>query len=135
MNRSVHSAAQSPWRYRPLRYILVGSFNTLVSFGCFSLLVSWGTALPLASLAGLIAGIAVGFLTQGSLVFGHLSLRSLARFLLAWATMYFVHLGIVYGLLRFGVPPIAGGAVALCVITCLSYFILRDLVFRPGPKA
>lgn len=132
MNRPVCSAAKFPWRSRPLRYILVGSLNTLVSFGCFSLLVSWGTELPLASLAGLIAGIAVGFLTQGSLVFGHLSFRSLARFLLAWTTMYFVHLGVVYGLLKFGVPPIAGGAVALCIITCLSYFILRDLVFRPG---
>ncbi len=45
----------------------------------------------------------------------------------------FVHLGIVYGLMAIGVPPIGGGAVALCVITGLSYFVLRDLVFRPEP--
>ncbi len=118
---------------RPLRFVLVGAFNTLVSFGSFSLLVAADIDLPVASLAGLIAGIAVGFLTQGSLVFGHLSLPSLARFLMAWTTMYFVHLGIVYGLMAIGVPPIAGGAVALCVIAGLSYFVLRDLVFRPDP--
>ncbi len=133
MIRQAIASIHRPLRARPLRFVVVGAFNTLVSFGSFSVLVTWGIDLPIASLVGLIAGIAVGFFTQGSLVFGHLSLRSLARFLLAWTTMYFVHLGIVYGLMAIGVPPIGGGAVALCVITGLSYFVLRDLVFRPEP--
>jgi putative flippase GtrA len=115
---------------RPLRFVVIGLFNTAVSYGSYSLLVLSGINLPLASLLGLLLGIFVGFLTQGRIVFGNATRISFLRFVLAWSTMYFVHLGIVLGLMRFGVHPVAGGAVALCVITALSYFVLRDLVFR-----
>lgn len=123
-------AVDSFRRRRPLRFLVIGVFNTAVSYGSYSLLVLSGINLPLASLLGLLLGIFVGFLTQGRIVFGNATRSSFVRFVLAWTAMYFVHLGIVLGLMRFGVHPVAGGAVALCVITALSYFVLRDLVFR-----
>lgn len=118
-------------RTRPLRFLLAGGFNTLVSYGVYALMLWLDQSLPVAGLFSLVAGIAVGFVTQGRFVFGQLTAAALWRFLLVWATMYGVHLGVVTGLLRLGVPPLAGALVALALISALSYFVLRDLVFRP----
>ena len=46
--------------------------------------------------------------------------------------MYFIHLGTVTGLGVVGINPFVGGAVAMVMIVALSYFVLRDLVFRAG---
>lgn len=115
-----------------MRYVLAGLFNTAVSFGGYSLLLMLGLSVPSASLGGLLGGLAVGFLTQGKLVFGNAGAASFVRFLVAWAAMYLLHVGIVTGLMQVGVNPFAGGVVAMGVIVALSYFVLRDLVFRAG---
>lgn len=122
-------------RARPLRFVLAGGFNTAVSFGSYAAGLRAGLSLPLASLVGVLAGIAVGFLTQGRFVFGQAGWSRLPRFLLAWATMYGLHLAIVTGLGTLGVNAYAGGVVALVVITLLSYFVLRNWVFGPGRAA
>lgn len=117
-------------RLRPLRYLIAGGVNTAVSYGSYALALHAGLTLALASLVGLLAGIAVGFFTQGRFVFRDASPARLPRFLLAWAAMYGLHMAIVTGLRPLGVNAYIGGLVALGVITALSYFVLRDLVFR-----
>ena len=119
-------------RTRPWRFLVAGGFNTAVSFGSYAAGVHAGLSLPVASLAGLLAGIACGFFTQGRFVFGDRRWSRLPRFLLAWSLMYALHLGIVTGLRPLGVNPYAGGLVALVVITLLSYAVLRHWVFE-GP--
>lgn len=127
LDPTVHS--RPTCRHRPLRFLVAGAFNTLVSYGTYVLLLLLGLNLPLAGLLSLIVGISVGFVTQGRYVFGNLSPRSLVRFVLAWMFMYLVHLGIVMGLQRLGISPYLGALAALAVLTALSYFVLRDLVF------
>lgn len=136
MNRPRESEAlRHPTGQRPLRFLVVGVLNTAVSYGVYALLLALGLNLPWAGLLSLAAGVSIGFLAQGRLVFGQLSCASLLRFGLAWAVMYGVHLGIVTGLLQFGVSPYAGALVALAVLALLSYFVLRDFVFVPQPKS
>jgi putative flippase GtrA len=119
-------------RTRPLRFLLAGGVNTAVSFAVYAAMLGLGFGLAASGLASLLAGIGVGFVTQGGFVFRAISVGSALRYVLAWAVMYGVHLGVVTGLLQFGVPPLAGALVALVLITALSYFVLRDLVFRAG---
>lgn len=117
-------------RVRPARFVLAGGVNTAVSYGVYALMLHLDMPLALASLVSLLSGLAVGYLTQGRFVFRTLSAASLLRYLLAWAAMYGLHYGVVTGLMRFGVPPLAGALVALVLIAGLSYFVLRDLVFQ-----
>lgn len=131
MNAPARPSGLAPRARRPVRFVLAGVVNTSVSYGVYVLLLMVGLGLPLAGLVSLMAGIAVGFVTQGGFVFGHMSLASALRFVLAWAAMYGVHLGIVSGLLQLGISPYLGALVALGVLTLLSYFVLRDLVFLP----
>lgn len=120
-------------RRRPLRFLVAGAINTLASYGSYVLLVMLEFNLPTAGLLSLLVGIATGFVTQGRFVFGNLSRASLVRYVLAWAVLYGLHLGIVMGLLQFGISPYMGALAALAVLTVLSYFVLRDLVFRTQP--
>jgi putative flippase GtrA len=117
-------------RLRPLRFLVAGGVNTAVSYGVFALMLWLALPLALASLLSLLSGLAVGYLTQGRFVFRRLPSGSLLRYVLAWIVMYGVHYGVVSQLMRLGVPPLAGALVALVVIAALSYFVLRDLVFR-----
>ncbi len=116
-------------QHRPVRFVLAGAFNTGVSYGVYALALWLGLALALASLLSLLAGLAVGYLTQGRFVFRRPSPGSLVRYLLGWAVLYGVHYGVVSSLMRVGVHPLAGALVALVLIAALSYFVLRDLVF------
>jgi putative flippase GtrA len=116
---------------RPLRFVLAGVVNTGFSYGVYALALWAGLALAWSSLLSLVAGLAIGYLTQGRFVFRAPSAGSLARYVLGWACLFGVHYGVVSGLMRVGVHPLAGALVALVVIASLSYFVLRDLVFRP----
>lgn len=129
------TAKLAPDRWQLLRYLVAGSFNTLVSYGGYGLGLAAGLPLPAASLLGLLAGVGVGFVSQGRFTFRSRAPRRLPRFLLAWAAMYGVHLSIVLTLQPLGVNAYAGGAVAVVVITALSYLVLRDWVFGPEQSA
>lgn len=120
---------------RPLRYLLAGAFNTLLAYAAWVLALLAGLAVPWAGLVSLAVGMAAGFFVHGRFVFGHLSAAALARFVAYWATMYFVHLGLVLALREAGLHPVPGGAVATCVMVLLSYFVLGRWVYRPSePK-
>lgn len=123
----------TPWGNRPLRFVMAGTVNTGVSYGVYALALWAGLALALASLLSLLAGLAVGYLTQGRFVFRTPSPGSLGRYLIGWGVLYGVHYGVVTLLMRLGIHPLAGALVALLLIAALSYFVLRDLVFRAEP--
>jgi putative flippase GtrA len=115
---------------RPLRYLLAGAFNTAVSYGAFAAATLAGFSLVPASAIGLIAGIAVGFFTQGKLVFRRLSVAAFLRFLATWAGMYGLFLSTAAGLSQLGLHALVAGALATACVTAVSYFVLRDWVFR-----
>ncbi len=115
---------------RPWRYLLAGGFTTVVSYGSYALGTALGLNLPLASAIGLLMGIAVGFVLQGRFTFRYRGSGALPRYLLTWAAMYGLHLGIVSALRHQDIDPYTAGLAALAVITVISYFVQRDLVFR-----
>lgn len=115
---------------RPIRYLLVGMLNTGFSFAIYCLGLYAGLSIAWASLAAVCLGIVFSFFTQGTWVFRHTSLCAFLAFALNWFCMYCLHLGVVYGLQSFGVSPYLGGAAAMFCTTSVSYFVLRDLVFR-----
>ena len=117
-----------------MRFVLAGVVNTGFSYGVYAMALWAGLALAWSSLLSLLAGLAIGYLTQGRFVFRAPSAGSLVRYLLGWAVLYGVHYGVVSGLMRLGVHPLAGALVALVVIASLSYFVLRDLVFKAEPR-
>lgn len=120
---------------RPLRYLLAGTFNTLASYSVYGAGLLIGLGVARASLLALLLGVLIGFCTQGGLVFGRMTLASFVRFVAAWGLMYGVFLGTVAAMAMLGVGPLLGGVAGTAAVTLLSYFVLRDLVFRAGSAA
>lgn len=116
---------------RATRYLVVGVANTAFSFGLYCFLIWLQVSVPWASLAALVAGTVVSYTTQGSLVFGGLGAKSAVLFAANWAVMYGLYVALVLAFGRWaGLSPYVGGALATVVTTVVSYFSLRDLVFR-----
>ncbi len=113
-----------------VRYILIGILNTAFSFGCYSLFIFLGLTVPIASLIALVLGVFFSFVTQGTLVFRNASGVALIKFIVTWAMMYCLHVLIVQSLMSYGINPYLGGVVAMCVTTVISFFLMRDFVFR-----
>jgi putative flippase GtrA len=114
---------------------LVGALNTLLGYGAYCLSLYGGLSVSVASLVAIVVGVLVSFTTQGFVVFGHVTVRAFFRFMVNWALMYGVYVGVVSGLQKVGVSPYFGGLVAFVPTTTVSYFILRDYVFRGSSTA
>ncbi len=127
-------AATSFRNLRPLRYLVVGAINTGASFGIYCLGIWYGLSVPTASLFAIVLGVMISFSTQGWVVFGNASAWAFVRFVVNAGVMYALHVGIVMALLRVEVNAYVGGFVAMAVTTSLSYFVLRDHVFRTKPS-
>jgi putative flippase GtrA len=115
---------------RPLRFLLVGALNTSLGYGVYCLSLYAGLSVPLASLVAIVFGVTISFLTQGFVVFGNATKAAFVRFVVNWAIMYGAYVGVVALLQSAGLTPYLGGLVAGVATTAVSYFILRDHVFR-----
>ena len=115
------------------RFVTAGVFNTGLSYGVYALCLWLGLPYPLANLAAMVAGVLVGFLTQGHFVFRRLEGWRFPRFALSWLALW----GLNVLLIRLLLPLTAmnaylAGAVALCVIVPLSFVVQKHLVFGGG---
>lgn len=128
LHGKLRSGPIKEWK-RLLKFGVVGAVNTLWSYLLFAALIYVGVGNAVASLIALVAGIGVGFLTQGSLVFGHLSRGALVRFVLVWAVIYGVYVGVVAATNAAGYTSYVGGAVAIPVVAVLSYLLQSRFVF------
>jgi putative flippase GtrA len=117
-----------------LRYLVVGMINTGISFGAYAGGIAFGLPVALASLCAIVLGVLVSFAGQGALVFGDRSPAAFIRFVVSWGLMYMLHVGVVTGLGTLGLNAYLGGIVALVVTTSISYFVLRDFVFRAAGR-
>jgi len=114
-----------------VRFVLVGAGNTAVSYLLYAALVWVGLHYALANLLALVLGILFSFYSQSRFVFGHGNLRSLVRFILAWALIYFATVALIGQFVGLGFDAYAAGAFALPFTTVLSYFVQKLIVFRP----
>jgi putative flippase GtrA len=119
----------SGWQ-QPLKFILVGSINTVWSYALYAALLYVGLGFGLASLVTILGSIAFGFLTQGHLVFGGASSEAVGRFIAVWMLIYVIYLGVVWTAERFGINNYWGGLMATPVVATLSYLLQRYFVFR-----
>lgn len=115
---------------RSVRYLVVGALNTFLGYSiyCFSLYA--GLSVTRASLAAIVFGVTISYLTQGLVVFGNATKAAFVRFVANWGIMYGVYVGVVALLQSAGLTPYIGGLVGGAATTLLSYFVLRDFVFR-----
>jgi len=114
----------------PARFIIVGVINTAFSYFLYALLIFLGLHYALANLLALIAGILFSFRTQGAFVFENTEMTRLWRFVLAWALIYLVSIGLIRMFLSLGLNAYAAGALTLPASAILSYLAQKHFVFR-----
>ena len=112
------------------RYVIVGTLNTAASFGAYCLLIYAGMSYPVASLAALVFGIAVSFVTLGRYVFVKQLSGRMPKFLLVWTVLYFVNIGMIGLIISLGANAYLAGLIAAVPTIGLSFLFQRFYVFR-----
>jgi len=116
---------------RGLRFLLVGGFNTIITYTIYCLLVIWLHPQIAWTMVFLI-GIFLGYYTHSRLVFSVSLARrkalayALVQFLLYGLSSLVIYLGIRFG----GLGPRVAGAVAIVINVPISFvisqYVLRD---------
>ena len=117
-------------RSQLVRFLVIGFGNTVFSYAVYALGLFMGLPYWLASLVALVIGIAVGFVTQGRLVFRSSLDGRLPIFVAGWAALYVVNILVIRILTDFGVDAYLAGAIATLPTVALSFVLNRLVVFR-----
>ncbi len=115
---------------QPMKFILVGTANTICSYVLYAILLYIGLGFVSASFLTLIGSIVVGFLSQGYFVFGGLGIDAMGRFIIVWIFIYAVYLCMVWTAEQLGINNYWGGLLATPMVAALSYVLHRKFVFR-----
>jgi putative flippase GtrA len=118
----------TPWQF--LKFGLIGVFNTGWSYLLYALFLYLGMNYGSASLLTIVLSIGIGFLTQGTLVFGGATRRALPRFIAVWVVIYALYLLVVALAQRLGINNYIGGLIATPMVACLSYLLQSRFVFK-----
>lgn len=132
-NRLVR-AAQSAFRaYRPLRFLIVGGFNTGLCYLVYAGLVWAGLIFWAANFGALLFGIGLSFMTQGRIVFGNSDPKRFWRFMASWLVIYALQTCAIELLMRQGFNASMAGLIVLPATAVASYLVQKWLVFhQPG---
>ena len=115
------------------RFVAAGVVNTGFSYGVYAAFLWLGISYPLANLAAMIAGVLLGFMTQGHFVFRRLEGRRFPSFVLSWLALWGLNVLLIGLLLPFTrESAYLAGATALSVIVPLSFLVQKHLVFGGG---
>ncbi|MFP6757349.1 MAG: GtrA family protein [Alphaproteobacteria bacterium] len=86
-------------------------------------------AYPIALLLALIAGIIIGFVLSGRIVFKSRIAGRFHKYLLVWGLLYAVNVGLVFVLTHVGFDVYIAGLLSIFPTTVLSFVLQRRLVF------
>jgi len=119
-----------------LRYLLVGGYNTVVSYVLYALFVMAGLVPQGALLAAFLVSSVNGYWTQKIYVFGTKGnyWTEYGRCLGAWGGSYVMNAVLLEGFLWLGWHALVAQGVALGIVTVNSYLMLKYLAFRVGQK-
>ena len=117
-----------------MRFLVVGTINTLVSYSIYAGFLFAGLSYQLANLLALIIGILFSFKTQGRLVFKNTDNRLFGRFLLSWVLIYLGTITLIGRIIALGFDAYSAGALALPFSIALSYLMQKYYVFRTDLK-
>jgi putative flippase GtrA len=113
-----------------MRFLIAGAVNTLFGFVVYSVATLAGSAVWLALLAGIFAGVAFNFVTTGGYVFKDLSLKRFPRFLGAYLVIYLANLGLITLLSKWVNDVILAQAIVTLPVAMGSYLLMARYVFR-----
>jgi putative flippase GtrA len=115
--------------FRLVRFGIVGSVNTLVSYLIFAGLLRVGWHYTLATLAGCTCGMALGFRLHGRFVFEHPGRGRFMRFALFFIALYGLSIGI-QALARKAMNGYLAGVAAASITIPASFFLNRNFVYH-----
>lgn len=113
-----------------IRFLLVGTLNTLFSYLVYAVLIYFGVNFALSNLGAVALGIVFSFKTQGVLVFNNAGNHLLMKYASFWLVIYLCNIGLIKLLLMSGFNAYVAGALALPPIVVVSYLLQRYWVFR-----
>lgn len=112
-----------------LRFLVVGGFNTSITYGLYCVLVIWWHP-QLAWLTVFLLGLALGFYTHTRLVFkGRLGHRKAVGYTLLQLLLYALSSTLIYLSMHFvGLGPRTAAAVAIVVNVPISFLLSRRIL-------
>lgn len=119
---------------RLVRFSIVGSFNSVVSYLVFALFIRSGFHYTVATFAAFLVGMLMGFKLHGALVFDHSGERRFLRFALISVGLFGCSIGI-QALARNTVNDYAAGAIAAAITIPISFLLNRTFVFHAADIA
>jgi putative flippase GtrA len=117
-----------------LRFILVGLFNTGLSYSVYAILLFVGLHYTLANLLALTTGIIVSFKLQGRFVFNNTENNLFFRFVALWGMLWLLNITLIKSFLLLGFNDYVAGAFALPFMVIISYILQKNFVFEHVKK-
>lgn len=114
---------------RFIKFCIVGALNTAFGVGVYCLFIFLGMDYKIATLLSTILGVIWNFKTTGIFVFKNKDNRLFFRFILCYAFLYLVNIGLVWLFKRFGMNDYYGGIFATPFMAICSFFLLKEFVY------
>jgi putative flippase GtrA len=115
---------------RFLRFLAVGVLNAAFGYGCYRLLLYLGLSYPLALFCATVVGVLFNFQTTGRFVFGSGDNRLIWRFIMVYAILYGINVGMIHMLILWHISASIAGALALPPMALLTFLFNRSFVFK-----
>jgi putative flippase GtrA len=113
-----------------IKFILVGTVNTLFSYAVFSLLIFCGLHYTLALLIATVLGVLFNFKTFGKLVFRNTNNKLFFKFILIYAALYLFNVVALKILLSYAINVYVAGMITTIIAALLSYILNKEFVFK-----
>lgn len=120
-------------RHQFLRFLVVGTGVTAVSYVAYALGLAAGLSFRLASLAALAIGVAVGFIAHGRVAFMARLQGRFWRFAGTWGLLYFANITTIELLNWLGLNIYVAGFAAAALMAPVAFLLQRHLVFAALP--
>ncbi len=115
-----------------LRYLLVGGYNTVVSYGLYALFVWLGQAPQPALFLSFIVSSVNSYWTQKVYVFGTKGncKKEYAKCAVSWGISYGMNVLLLELFLKLGMNKYLAQVFGLALVTVNSYFMLKYIAFQ-----
>jgi putative flippase GtrA len=115
-----------------VRFLLVGTINSLFGYGCFALFLYMGFHYTLSLFFATVLGVLFNFKSIGSLVFRSHDNRLIFRFVGSYVVVYCINVIGIKSFFSIGVTPYISGAILILPMAILAYMFNKRFVFNNG---
>jgi len=115
---------------KPVKYLLVGGFNTLVSYLIYAFFIFIGLHYFWAVLISTLLGVVISFNTQGRLVFGNFHKIYFLKYGLMVGFVFILNLILIYIFYNYlKINYYFSGLLSTGVLAIFTYFVSQYWVF------